>query len=389
MLKEEQNMDTTTNKPKLSELRSPEKDVISKRQKVTKLQEQQKPETKTKLDQALNMEDIKTALLPIQEALKELTSQIQTFGNSCNQLIERMEKSEARISENEDKLNLLAKKTSNYFVVSLSFADIIIALYPYPTTLMALINGKWTLGVTHCRVSASVLAISCIASVYNITAIAFNRYCCVCHSRLYDSIYSRKNTCYIVCLVWILSVITLIPMLILNLLQYDPVVYSCTFVRHTNATYTFILEALHFVITTFIVLFCYINIWILIIKIKYKLRQDSKEMLKPNELRQLFLMFLVLAMFCLFWGPYSVLGFVIGVNSIKAYQEISRSTFVVCYYIACSHSCVNAIVYGIFNKNFRNEYKEIILSLCGQRFIYIKTSTATTERLKSISAVSK
>lgn len=41
----------------------------------------------------------------------------------------------------------------NVFVVSLAFADLVVAFYPYPLVLYALFHDQWALGDTQCMVS--------------------------------------------------------------------------------------------------------------------------------------------------------------------------------------------------------------------------------------------
>lgn len=40
----------------------------------------------------------------------------------------------------------------NVFVVSLAFADLVVAFYPYPLVLYALFHDGWALGNTQCMV---------------------------------------------------------------------------------------------------------------------------------------------------------------------------------------------------------------------------------------------
>ncbi|XP_043935214.1 melatonin receptor type 1B-like [Protopterus annectens] len=242
-----------------------------------------------------------------------------------------------------------------------------VASYSYQTTLISILHGNWVLGEAHCRASSALLIVCNASSVYNITAIAINRYFCICHSARYEKMYTKRNTCIIIGIVWAMGISTWIPMQVLHMLKYDPVVFACTVVRPTNPVYTLILELIHFVTPTTVVLFCYINIWILIIQVKYRVRQDAKDKLKPNELRQFFLMFLVFTVYILCWGPYSVIGLVLYINP-KVEEKLSDWFVVIIYFLTQFHSGMNAIIYGTFNKNFRDEYKNIMLSVFAKLF---------------------
>ncbi|XP_043935212.1 melatonin receptor type 1C-like [Protopterus annectens] len=253
--------------------------------------------------------------------------------------------------------NKKLRTTGNYFVINLALADLAVAVYPYPTILVALFQNGWTLGETHCRLSAAVICLSCIGSVYNITAIAINRYCCICHASRYNLLFSEKNTYICIGFIWLLSIITFLPMVFYDMLQYDPRIYSCTVLRSVNLSCTLGMEITHFFVTTSIVIFCYTKIWIVIIEVKFRLRKESKQKLKSNELHQFFIMFLVFALFSVCWGPYSIIGFTIAVIDVES--KIPCWVYPVSSFLAYFNSCLNGILYGVFNQKFRNEYKRI------------------------------
>ncbi|XP_043935210.1 melatonin receptor type 1B-like [Protopterus annectens] len=274
-----------------------------------------------------------------------------------------------------------SESKSNYFVVSLSAADIAVAVYSYPTIVVSVFYNRWMLGQFHCRISAAIKCLSCIGSVYNITAIAINRYCCICHSLKYDTFFTKKNTCCYLCLVWILSILTLLPMIFFDMLDYDPIVYTCTFMRSVNRQCTLVFEFVHFIIPTTLVSLCYLRIWILIIHVKYRLRQDQKQKLKSSELRQMVIMFLVSVLFALCWGPYSIIGFAIGINAADIVGKTPQWVFLASSFLADFNSCLNGVIYGVFNQNFRNEYKKIFfLLLCKSRILTDITQKNSTRQ---------
>ncbi|XP_041585855.1 melatonin receptor type 1B [Vulpes lagopus] len=77
----------------------------------------------------------------------------------------------------------------NLFLVSLALADLMVALYPYPP----IFHDGWALGEVHCKASDFVMGLNVIGSVFNLTAIAINRYCYICPSVAYHQI-CRWNT---------------------------------------------------------------------------------------------------------------------------------------------------------------------------------------------------
>ncbi|XP_043935155.1 melatonin receptor type 1C-like [Protopterus annectens] len=256
------------------------------------------------------------------------------------------------------------RNSGNVFVISLSIADLIVALYPYPVDLIAIFNEMWTLGAMHCKLSGIVLSLGVIGSVYSITAIAVNRYCCICHSSTYDKLYSRKNTYCYFGILWILTIIVLLPIIFVDALQYDPHVYACTFIQSVNASCAMFVAVIHFIVPVSVIIFCYSSIWILLIRVKYRVRQDSKQKLKPSEVRSFLTMFTVFVIFLICWGPFSVNSLILGFHPPGRTPEVPNSLYVLSYYIAYFNSCLSGIIYGIMNKNFRQEYKKILAMLC-------------------------
>ncbi|XP_043935167.1 melatonin receptor type 1C-like [Protopterus annectens] len=253
---------------------------------------------------------------------------------------------------------------SNIFVISLSAADMMVALYPYPLITHAILQKAWTLGYAQCKVTAVINSLSLIGSVYNILSIAVNRYFCICHSTKYDKIYSIKNTYGYVFLTWVVIIALLLPMATTDALQYDPRVYTCIFNITTNLSLTLIVAAFQFLIPVTVVLFCYLRIWILVIQVKYRIRQDSKQKLKPSEVRNFLTMFAVFVIFAVCWGPVCLIGLVVGFSPTGKAPTIPSWLFVLACFMTYINSCLNGIVYGVFNHNFRSEYKKIVLSLC-------------------------
>ncbi|CAK7315301.1 Melatonin receptor type 1B [Vulpes lagopus] len=98
-------------------------------------------------------------------------------------------------------IQLRTGTSSNLFLVSLALADLMVALYPYPLTLVAIFHDGWALGEVHCKASDFVMGLSVIGSVFNLTAIAINRYFYICPSVAYHQICRRWHTSLYICLI--------------------------------------------------------------------------------------------------------------------------------------------------------------------------------------------
>ncbi|XP_043935181.1 melatonin receptor type 1A-like [Protopterus annectens] len=259
--------------------------------------------------------------------------------------------------------NKKLRNAGNMFVISLSAADVIGAVYPYPLLIRSILQNQWQFGEIQCQIAAFFHGLSFNASVYNIMLIAINRWCCICHAMKYEKIFSMKNTyCYIF-LTWTISFSLILPDSLVGALQYNPHLYICTFLFTANEALTIGVAVFHFIFPLTVVILCYASIWITVIQVKYRLKKDSKQTLRPSDMRNFLTMFAVFVLFAVCWSPFSIPGLIAGFSPRGKAPNFPVWLVVLGFFSACFNSCLNGIVYGIFNKNFRQEYKHILWSL--------------------------
>ncbi|XP_066108864.1 melatonin receptor type 1B [Saccopteryx bilineata] len=254
----------------------------------------------------------------------------------------------------------LRNYAGNLFLVSLALSDLVVALYPYPLILMAIFHDGWTLGQAHCKASAFVMGLSVIGSVFNITAIAINRYCYICHGTAFHRACQHWHTALYIGLIWLLTVVALLPNFFVGSLEYDPRIYSCTFIQTASAQYTVAVVVIHFLLPVTIVSFCYLRIWVLVLQARRKAKAESRLRLRSSDVRSFLTMFVVFVIFAICWAPLNCIGLAVAIDPEGMVPE---GLFVTSYFLAYFHSCLNAIIYGLLNQNFRREYKKIVLGL--------------------------
>ncbi|XP_062910923.1 melatonin receptor type 1A-like [Mobula hypostoma] len=256
----------------------------------------------------------------------------------------------------------LRKARRNVFVISLAIADLVVAIYPYPLTLIAIFRNGWVHGYIHCQMSGLLLGLSVIGSIFNITAIAINRYCYICHGLKYKKIFShRKTSCYVL-LVWMLTCLAVIPTHFVESLQYDPRIYSCTFAQSVSPFYTVTIAAIHFILPISIVSYCYLHIWIYVIRVRKRVKLENPSRINHHDFRNFLTMFVVFVLFAICWVPLNIIGLGVVVNP-KLANMIPDWLFIASYFMAYFNSSLNAIVYGVLNHKFRQEYKQIMIEI--------------------------
>ncbi|XP_026990653.1 melatonin receptor type 1A-A [Tachysurus fulvidraco] len=277
--------------------------------------------------------------------------------------------------------NKKLRNAGNIFVVSLAVADLVVALYPYPLVLGAIFGQGWHAGAAQCQISGFLMGVSVVGSIFNIAGIAVNRYCYICHSLRYERLFSERNSACYVALIWALSVLAVVPNVFVGSLRYDDRVYSCTFAQSASAAYTLAVVSFHFLLPILVVAYCYLRIWVLVIRARRRARPETRPGgVTPQDVRNFVTMFAVFVLFAVCWAPLNAIGLAVAVAPERAVPEW---LFVASYFLAYFNSCLNAIVYGALNQNFRREYKRIILSLCTASVFFPENSNDAQERLRS------
>uniref|UniRef100_A0A8C6SZZ6 Melatonin receptor 1Bb n=1 Tax=Neogobius melanostomus TaxID=47308 RepID=A0A8C6SZZ6_9GOBI len=260
--------------------------------------------------------------------------------------------------------NRKLRNSGNVFVVSLAFADLVVCMVRHGQDQ---------------SVSGFLMGLSVIGSIFNITGIAVNRYCYICHSFSYSRLYSYRNTLMFVALIWLLTVAAIIPNFFVGSLKYDPRVYSCTFAQNVSSSYTVAVVVVHFLVPIAVVTFCYLRIWVLVIQVRRKVKMEDSPRLRPSDMRNFITMFVVFVLFAICWAPLNLIGLAVAIDPTRVGPRIPEWLFVVSYFMAYFNSCLNAIIYGLLNRNFRNEYKRIVTSVWVTRLFVTETSRAATD----------
>lgn len=230
----------------------------------------------------------------------------------------------------------------------------LVAIYPYPLMLHAMTVGGWNLSEFQCQMVGFITGLSVVGSVFNIMAIAINRYCYICHSLQYERIFSMRNTIIFLIITWVLTVLAILPNVYVGTIQYDPRTYTCVYNYVRNPVFALVIVGIHFVLPLSIVGYCYTKIWA---KVK-EAREDPGQ--NPDhqfaEVRNFLTMFVIFLLFAVCWGPVNVLTVVVALVPKETASQIPHWLYLAAYLLAYFNSCLNAVIYGILNENFRREY---------------------------------
>jgi len=83
------------------------------------------------------------------------------------------------------------RSTSNYFIVSLSFADFCIGLVTIPLRAIEILRPDFTNSIDYCRVAHAFTLLNFTASITNLTVITVDRYIAILHPYFYYKLNKR------------------------------------------------------------------------------------------------------------------------------------------------------------------------------------------------------
>ncbi|XP_053660158.1 dopamine D2-like receptor [Anopheles marshallii] len=94
---------------------------------------------------------------------------------------------------------------TNYFIVSLAIADLLVAVVVMPFAVYVLVNGAWTLPNFACDFYIAMDVICSTSSIFNLVAISIDRYIAVTQPIKYAKHKNSRRVCLTILLVWAIS----------------------------------------------------------------------------------------------------------------------------------------------------------------------------------------
>ncbi|XP_022239026.1 LOW QUALITY PROTEIN: dopamine D2-like receptor [Limulus polyphemus] len=97
------------------------------------------------------------------------------------------------------------RTATNYFIVSLAFADLLVSAVVMPFAVYVLVNVDWELSETLCDFYIAVDVTCSTASIFNLVAISIDRFIAVTQPIKYSKHKNSKRVALTIAIVWIVS----------------------------------------------------------------------------------------------------------------------------------------------------------------------------------------
>ncbi|MBN3286708.1 OX2R protein, partial [Polyodon spathula] len=321
------------------------------------------------------------------------------------------------------------RTVTNYFIVNLSFADVLVTITCLPASLVVDITETWFFGQTLCKVLPYLQTVSVSVSVLTLSCIALDRWYAICHPLMFKSTAKRARKSIVI--IWVVSCVIMIP---------QAIVMECSSMvpELTNKTSLFTVCDEHwggefypkvyhicFFFVTYLAPLClmvlaYIQIFHKLwcrqipgtssaVQKKWTPLQCSAQSSGPEtikmkknavaaEIKQVRarrktarMLVVVLFVFVLCYLPISILNIlkrVFGTFNHTNDRETVYAWFTFSHWLVYANSAANPIIYNFLSGKFREEFKAAFSCCCfrrnQQREEHQRRGQASTESRKSL-----
>lgn len=245
------------------------------------------------------------------------------------------------------------RTVTNFFIVSLAIADILVALVSMPVWAAYLIEGPSAIKYLWLKQFWSFMDILCgVASIIHLCFISLERCICISTPFKHRVIVTTGKVQISIACIWIFS--CSVASLKIILWWYPPPMYEL------------MVTISCFVIPLIIMTICYVRIFQnarhQIKKMIFTVEGKPKRFLLSRELKAAKTVGVVIGAFVICWCPFFVLNLVYGL--CKKCRPLPDESILVGKWMHYVNSVLNPIIYTCMNKDFRSAFKKLFLYIC-------------------------
>ncbi|XP_018299796.1 SIFamide receptor [Mycetomoellerius zeteki] len=290
------------------------------------------------------------------------------------------------------------RTVTNFFIVNLAVADVLVIVFCLPATLMSNIFVPWILGWFMCKAVAYIQGVSVAASVYSLVAVSLDRFLAIWWP-LKCQITKRRARMIIV-VIWFIALTMTSPWLLffdlVSIYDDDPDLRFCLekWPHPKDGSLFFLIGnlILCYVLPMILISLCYILIWIKVWR--RHIPTDTKDaqmerIQQKSKVKVVKMLVVVVILFVLSWLPLYVIFAVVklGGDVAEREDEILPIATPIAQWLGASNSCINPILYAFFNKKYRRGFIAILKSgrCCGKLRYYetVAMMSSSTSMRKS------
>ncbi|XP_014469329.1 PREDICTED: gonadotropin-releasing hormone II receptor isoform X2 [Dinoponera quadriceps] len=255
-----------------------------------------------------------------------------------------------------------SKSRINTLVMHLAMADLFVTFLMMPFEIGWSITVSWEAGDAMCRIMSFFRVFGLYLSSFVIVCISIDRYYAVMRPLQILDVHRRGKITLI--FAWVGSVLCSLPQMLVFHVEAHPK-HTCfiqcitfnTFPSHMHElSYSLFVMTAMFWFPLIVIFYTYTSIFVEICRRSKedRIRRSSIGFLSRARVRTLKMTITIIAVFIICWSPYYVISVWYWIDRSSARQvdlRLQKALFL----FACTNSCMNPIIYGIFNIRQRSQ----------------------------------
>ncbi|CAH1784917.1 unnamed protein product, partial [Owenia fusiformis] len=273
----------------------------------------------------------------------------------------------------------------NAFIVNLAISDMVMCLVCVPFSLVRLTLKDWVFGEALCKVIPTLQCIIVFASTISITSIALDRFYVIVRNRTHKQRQKcRFNTKALLITIWLVSITVSLPIMIyqneVNHIILEGIEMKSRYVcieTWPNDSYKVVYCVVVLVLQLFLPAITLSTLhWRICRFLKRRISSPSDTTIDAlprsmtssairrggtNTQRRYYknarLLVTIIVMFALVWFPMTFLNLLVDFKQeLFFYNKTFSLSYAIVLWVAMVSACINPLLYGWFNSNFRTEF---------------------------------
>nr|AAO62563.1 NPY receptor Y4 [Squalus acanthias] len=274
------------------------------------------------------------------------------------------------IAKQKEKTNV-----TNMLIANLSFSDIMICVFCLPFTVVYTLMDYWIFGEVLCKMVTFIQCMSVTVSILSLVIIALERHQLILNPTGWKP--SVPQAYLTVLVIWMLACFISLPLVAFQVLTDEPLrdlpVFIAPLANQAICTESWSSREQKLVYTTWLLAFQYCAplafIAVCYGRIYWRLRTRTDLLDRAGEVNRrltnsrritLLLGFLIVG-FALCWLPLNVFNAIADWDLEAVMHCRHNLIFSLCHLAGMASTCVNPVIYGFLNSNFKKEVRAIIV----------------------------
>ncbi|XP_068683265.1 melatonin receptor type 1B-B-like [Montipora foliosa] len=251
----------------------------------------------------------------------------------------------------------------NFFIASLALSDIFLPLLCAPQSITVAIIGRWPFNDEVCQVQGYFVMVLACASLQILTLTAINRFYRIVRTKNYKIIFTKRNSMIMIGLcVFLASVAPLPYFLSGRRYVFHPGKMFCFQTAEISIPNFLVYGFL--AAPTLLMVVCYFLVFKKIRSHKQHVQShlqssNTDNSITTRDINITTILFKTVLGFFACWIPISIIDLV---DTFRGELSFPRQVYFLYLILGNLSAVINPVVYGLLNKNFREEYKKIIFS---------------------------